>query len=131
MCAGCCNDGFLCKRAQGRGGRTNGHHSIWNLRRCLFHLLCTNNDALLFTLALFINEATVLSPTNICLDIFLVYDIIGLGLDAIPGTVVCSSGGSSFVGRNYDYFAAGGAASGQKPYKMYEVSVAVYVILSC
>ena len=45
----------------------------------------------------------------------------GLGPDAIPGTVVCASQGSSFVGRNYDYFRPGGAESGQKPYTMYDV----------
>lgn len=47
----------------------------------------------------------------------------GLGPEAQPGRVACASGGSSFVGRNYDYFTSGGADSGQKPYTLYDVSL--------
>lgn len=46
----------------------------------------------------------------------------GLGPDALPGTVVCASKGSSFVGRNYDYFRPGGAEAGQTPYTFCDVS---------
>jgi uridine phosphorylase len=44
----------------------------------------------------------------------------GLGPDALPGKVVCASGGASFVGRNYDYFVEG--AETKKPYTMYKVN---------
>lgn len=46
----------------------------------------------------------------------------GLGPEALPGTVVCATGGSSFVGRNFDHFTSAGASQSQNAYVMYDVS---------